>query len=96
MKTSALAMVSILLALAGCASTAPTPQVATGQCQTQGLGWAIGQTATEEVWGRAFRESGAGLWRMTTPNQAVPADYRPDRLTIRVDDANRILGFDCR
>jgi hypothetical protein len=33
---------------------------------------------------------------MTSPDQAVPADRRPDRLTIRVDAANTILSFECR
>ena len=97
MRTPALAITFALLTFGGgCASTAPTPEVASGQCQTGTLDWAIGQSATPDVWGRAFKESGAGLWRMTTPNQAVPIDQRPDRLTIRVDDSNRILGFECR
>lgn len=98
MRTSALAMALGLLVVGvvGCASTAPTPAVPSGQCQTETLGWAIGQTATPEVWSRVVKESRAGLWRMTAPNQAVPTDQRPDRLTIRVDAANRILALECR
>ncbi|MFC5576871.1 I78 family peptidase inhibitor [Lysobacter niabensis] len=97
MRTSALAMAFGWLVLGGgCASTAPTPAVPSGQCQTGTLGWAIGQPATQEVWTRVFKESGAGLWRITTPDQAVPADQRPDRLTIRVDAANNILALECR
>jgi hypothetical protein len=96
MRTAALAAFGLLILGVGCASTTPTPDVPSGKCQTSTLGWAIGQPANPEVWNRVVKESGAGLWRMTAPDQAVPADRRPDRLTIRVDADNRIVALECR
>jgi hypothetical protein len=42
-----------------------------------------------------FQESGAGLWRIVMPKQAVPADYHDDRLTVHVDDRNVITSIVC-
>ena len=87
----------LLTLVAGCASPAPPARpIPDGACQTATLGWAIGQVANPENGRRLFRESSAGLWRIVMPNQAVPADMRPDRLTINVDNNNIITSVHCR
>jgi hypothetical protein len=66
-----------------------------GTCKAEGLGWAVGQAATQETMGRIWRESGAGLIRPIAPGQAVTRDYRRDRVNVHVDDGNVITGIDC-
>ena len=95
MKAVALTTLFLLTLASGCASTEPTPHVSSGACQTDTLGWVIGLPANEENGRRAFRESGAGLWRTVSPTQAMTKDRRPDRLTVRVDDASRIIDVGC-
>ena len=76
------------------ASGGPTI-VGDGVCKTEGLGWAVGQVATQETMGRVWRESGAGLIRPIAPGQAVTRDYRRDRVNVHIDGDNVITGTDC-
>jgi hypothetical protein len=66
-----------------------------GTCKVEGLGWAIGQEATEAVMARVWRESGSGLIRPIAPGQAVTRDYRRDRINVHIDGDNAITGIDC-
>lgn len=84
--------------LAGCASspqTAATNGPARGKCRADASAWAVGQPANEENGRRVFQESGAGLWRIIAPGQAVRKDYRDDRLTVYVDSANIVTSITC-
>jgi len=76
------------------ASGGPTI-VGNGTCKAQGLGWAVGQTATQATMGRIWRESGAGLIRPIAPGQAVTRDHRRDRVNVHIDGDNVITGTDC-
>lgn len=85
--------------LAGCASapdSATTAGPARGKCNPDVGAWAIGQPANEANGRRLFNESGAGLWRIVGPDQAVRKDERDDRLTVEVDSANIVTAISCR
>jgi hypothetical protein len=93
------AMASLCALLAACASMQPDsggPTIAgDGTCRLQGLDWAKGQTATQDVMGRIWKQSGAGLIRPIAPNQAVTRDHRPDRVNVHIDAGNVVTGIDC-
>lgn len=66
-----------------------------GTCKVDGLEWAVGKKATQEVMARIWRDSGSGLIRPIAPDQAVTRDYRADRINVHIDDDNVIGGVDC-
>lgn len=96
-----------LLPLTACSSAAPgmdppagdpKPHVAGGeghQCRPDTLDALVGKTASEEVIAKAVRDAGARNARVVKPGMAVTMDFREDRLTIRVDEANKIEGASC-
>lgn len=84
------------LSISGCAAEAEVRSSATGRCSIEGTAWAIGQPADEANGRKLFRQSGAGLWRIITPDKAILADYRDDRLNVHVDGSNRITAVDCK
>lgn len=80
-------------------STAP-PAVAgsagsTGQCDPEKLAGLVGQAATEATVQKAVKDSGARHARVVKPGMAVTMDFREDRLSIEVDEQNRIVRANC-
>ena len=84
------------LALSGCATEGEVHASSSGRCSVEGTAWSIGKPADEANGRRLFQQSGAGLWRIITPEKAVLADYRDDRLNVHVDASNRITAIDCK
>lgn len=96
------AMASLCALLAACApsqSLMPAsggPAIAgDGVCKAEGVAWAVGEKATQDIMARVWRESGAGLIRPIAPGQAVTRDFRRDRVNVRIGDGNVITGIDC-
>lgn len=93
------ATASLCALLAACTSMQPEsggPTIAgDGSCRLQGLDWAKGQSATQDVMRRIWKDSGAGLIRPIAPGQAVTRDYRPDRVNVHIDAGNVVSGIDC-
>lgn len=89
------AIIAGFLATSGCASEAADSRSAVGRCSSEGMAWAIGRPADPANGRRLFQQSGAGLWRVITPERAVLADYRDDRLNVHVDSSNVITSVDC-
>lgn len=77
-------------------STAP-PAVAgsAGQCDPEKLTGLVGQAATEATVQKAVKDSGARHARVVKPGMAVTMDFREDRLSIEVDEQNRIVRANC-
>lgn len=82
------------LALAGCATTTPSP-VASGGCNHEALGRFTGQKASAESGAALLRESGARTLRWGGPGMAMTMDFRPDRLTVSYDAAMVITAARC-
>lgn len=97
MKLTLSVLMTIPMAtIVGCASQeGVTSTSADGRCTTENTSWAIGKPVDETNGRRLFRQSGAGLWRIVMPKQAVQADHRDDRLTVHVDDSNLITSIAC-
>lgn len=95
-----------LFALAGC-SASPTPVAAEPAipaaepvgggmtCNPEKLNAFVGQTATKEVVNKAVNDSGSRHARVAKPGMAMTMDFRQDRLTITVDENNRIEQISC-
>jgi len=77
-------------------STAP-PAVAgsASQCDPEKLTGLTGQTATEAVIQKSVKDSGARNARVLKPGMAMTMDFREDRLSIEVDEQNRIVRANC-
>ena len=82
----------LALASAGCAAAPTAPKAI---CRAEGLQWAVGKPASELNFQKLYRDSGAGLWRIISPGQAVRRDKKTDRLTIYVDKQNTITRLTC-
>lgn len=102
MKYAGMLLASTTLLVGGCAPPAsmqpssPGPQISgDGSCQADRVAWAVGQPATQEVLGKVWKQSGAGLLRPLAPGQAATRDYRPDRVNVQIDGANQITGVTC-
>lgn len=98
----------LIAVLAACASTPPTSsepaavtggnqpaRPGTGKCNADAVQWAIGQDNNQANFDRIWKESGAGLIRPISPNQAVTMDFREDRVNIHLDAANKITRISC-
>ena len=89
------------LALAGCATQAPPVFVADNDpivgatCRAAGLDQFNGRTASVETGRDLQRVSGAGVIRWVLPGMAVTMDFSPQRLTVQLDSANRIVRASC-
>ena len=89
------------LALAGCAARTPpvfvadNDAVAGGVCSNAGLDQFKGRTASVETGRDLQRVSGARLIRWVRPGMAVTMDFSPQRLTVQLDSANRIVRASC-
>jgi hypothetical protein len=85
-----------LLAI-GCAPTpeAATPDPPSGPCDASRLGALVGRAYTEALAADAQRRSGARAVRRIRPGDMVTMDFRGDRLNVHLDDADRVVRFDC-
>ena len=90
----------VLLATAACGLTACASPSANANshvavCDASKVQWALGQEATQDVMGRVWRQSGAGLFRPIIEAQSVQRDVKPDRVNVHLDNENRIRSIDC-
>ena len=105
MRMTLLLALGCALPLAACSqppkSTAPTSEpMAAGadsatRCDPQKLTGLTGQTASETVIKKAVQDSGARHARVLKPGMAMTMDFREDRLSIEVDEQNKIARANC-
>jgi peptidase inhibitor I78 family protein len=93
----ALALAPMLLAAC---STAPADPPIHGvtpghKCQTEATAQFIGQTKTDSTGAAIKRASHAAVLRWAPPGIMLTMDYREDRVTVRLDPANRITDIRC-
>jgi len=106
MRSNRWLLLGCLLPLAACSSTPPSvdtspthprPEVAGvgSHCRPDTLAALTGRMAAQEVVDKAVRDAGARTARVVKPGMAVTMDYREDRVTLRVDDSNKIESASC-
>lgn len=105
MSFTRLGLIAALTALTACTSTPPPAgavtggnqpaRPGTGQCNADAVQWAVGKPNNQANFDRVWKESGAGLVRPITPNQAVTMDYRQDRVNLHLDANNIITKITC-
>ena len=71
----------------------PAPEPA--RCEAQRAGFVIGDEATAATVQRATSAAAASISRVVHPGEAVTMEFNPDRLTIRVNQRNRIVNLTC-
>jgi hypothetical protein len=92
-----LAIVSMGLAMTGCARPAdrPATPAASAMCDSTRIEGAIGQTFTPALGDTWRTKAGARAVRVIRPGTAVTMDYRPDRLNVTLDEAGRVTALRC-
>ena len=83
-----------LLLLAACA-TAPTNEPAGGLCRPGSADRFAGQAATAELGREMLAASGARQLRWVPHGGIITMEFSPSRLTVRLDQANRIVSATC-
>ena len=87
-----------LLPLAACTvaqSDATAPGEPVGTCRSEPLAQFIGQPASEDLGARMLRASGARTIRWVPKGGMVTMDFSPSRLTVQLDEANRVERANC-
>lgn len=86
-----------LLGLGACASRMPPPPnvpIET-QCVAGAGAWAIGRAPTAQVVEQVRIDTRSDSVRVIRPGEAVTMDYRGDRVNIKVNERNAIVGVSC-
>jgi len=86
------------LALGACATAQPMPVhggTPGATCDGSNLQQFIGRQASSELGAEMLRVSGAALLRWVPHGTAITMEFRPDRLTVFLDAANRVERPSC-
>lgn len=82
--------------LGACATRAQAPQPPpTALCNDSGLAVFIGQRGSVEVRARMLAQSGARLVRWVAFGSMITMEYSPERLTVVLDQNNRVESARC-
>lgn len=89
-----------LLPLAACTiatsnATADAPPPMTSNCRNESLTQFTGQQASQELGDRMLRASGTRILRWVPKGGVVTMDFSPERITVLLDDSNRVERASC-
>jgi hypothetical protein len=76
------------------ASTAAPPAMTTS-CNADAAKAAVGKKATDEVIEQARVAAGATVARALRPDMMITMEYRGDRLNLRTDTSDVVVGVSC-
>lgn len=91
---------TLTLSLSACAAVPPAntggplPPSAM-QCDASGASWAIGQAPSSEVVERVRVDTHSRVARVLRPGQVVTMEFSADRVNIRVNEREAIIGVTC-
>ena len=88
----------LVLALAGCATLdAPveTPTRGAGSCDASGTERFVGMEATSDLGTQIMAATRAERMRWINRETLVTADYREDRINVKLDDSSRVTELAC-
>ena len=90
----------LTLSLSACATVpdantgGPLPPSAM-QCDASGASWAIGQSPSSEVVERVRVDTHSRAARVLRPGQVVTMEFSAERVNIRVNEREAIIGVTC-
>jgi hypothetical protein len=87
-------------AMLGACSTAPAATPIHGvtpghKCQAEGTDQFIGQAGTSETGAAIMKASHAAVLRWAPPGYMLTMDFREDRVTVKLDAANKVTEIKC-
>lgn len=86
----------LALPLAACAPMPPAaPPPGAGQCVAAPAAWAIGKAATDAVVEQVRLDTGSQLVRVLRPGQVVTLEFSAQRVNVKVNERNAIIGVTC-
>ena len=91
---------ALTLSLSACATTpnantgGPLPPSAM-QCDASGASWAIGQSPGGDVVERVRVDTHSRIARVLRPGQMVTMEFSAERVNIRVNEREAIIGVTC-
>lgn len=90
------AILLIALPLAACATMPPPgPPPLAESCNAEAASWAMGHAVSDDIVERIRVETGSRSVRVIRPGQAVTMDYRGDRVNIKLNERDAIVGISC-
>jgi hypothetical protein len=96
MRTAIAALASF--PLMACTVT-PSGQPGTGElagtCSNESLAQFTGQPASQELGGKMLAASGARTVRWVPKGSVITMEFSPDRVTVLLDEANRVESARC-
>jgi len=95
MRRSIVAFVVIPLAACTIAESKPVDGMPVASCSDEKLAVFTGQSASQELGSQILAASGARTLRWVPKGSAVTMDYRADRVTVALDEANRVERLSC-
>jgi hypothetical protein len=86
------------LAVSACATAEPIPvhgETPGRTCSAANIQQFVGQQATEELGSEMVRVSGAAILRWVPYGTMITMEFRSDRLTVYLDQNNRVERISC-
>lgn len=90
------AAILLALPLAACAPMPPPgPPPLASQCVAAPASWAIGQAATADVVERIRIDTNSRIARVLHPGQVITMEFSAQRVNVKVNERNAIVGITC-
>lgn len=77
------------------AESDPVSTMPNGSCRDEALTSFIGQPASTDLGARIMSASGARILRWVPKGGVVTMDFSPNRLTVQLDESNRVETARC-
>lgn len=86
----------LIALLAACATMPPPgPPPLADSCNAEAASWAMGHAVSDELVERIRVETGSRSVRVIRPGQPVTMDFRGDRVNIKLNERDAIVGISC-
>ena len=89
------ALAVVALAAAACAPVVTQPPLPVQQCVAEPARWAIGMAATPDVVERIRVDTHSKIARVLHPDQVITMEYSFERVNVKVNERNAIIGITC-
>ncbi|HEU0311530.1 MAG TPA: I78 family peptidase inhibitor [Sphingomicrobium sp.] len=95
MRSLILVLAALPVAACTIAESRPVDGLPEGSCRNEPLDQFIGQPASAELGSRMLAASGAKILRWVPKGGVITMDFSPNRLTVQLDEANRVQTARC-